>query len=451
MTHTETHADAETTTVAIAGGGPAGIMLGLLLARAGVDVTVLEKHGDFIRDFRGDTVHPSTLELLDELGLAEELEGIPHRDADRLTIGSAERPIITADLSRYPWRHPYIALIPQWDFLNMLVEHAQRYPGFRLLMRAECTDPIEDDGAVRGLRYIQRGEDGSEEARELRAVLTVSADGRRSRLREAAGLVPVDLGAPMDVLWLRVTRDPDAPEVGLNGRLGTGAMGVAIDRGDYWQVAYLIPKGVEGADDVRTRSVEEFQERLLEVLPFLGEHVREVDDWSKVAFLEVGLDRLRHWFRPGYLCIGDAAHTMSPIGGVGINLAIQDAVASANLLAEPLLRAQAEPERFERTLNPALLARVQQRRWAATAGTQLFQQVVQRQVIQRVLSSRKEQPIPFPLRTEAGSRAWSRVVARVMLRGIRPEHIRTPERSAPVVPAQKRVPSVTRATAQGPS
>ncbi|MFC3999840.1 FAD-dependent oxidoreductase [Nocardiopsis sediminis] len=450
MTHTETHTD--TTTVAISGGGPAGIMLGLLLARAGVEVTVLEKHGDFIRDFRGDTVHPSTLELLDELGLGEELERIPHRNATRLTIGAAEQPFVAADLSRYPWPHPYIALIPQWDFLNMLVEHARRYSGFRLLMRAEATAPIEEDGAVRGLRYIQRGEDGSEEERELHAVLTVSADGRRSRLRDAAGLVPVDLGAPMDVLWLRVSRDPDAPEVGLNGRLGTGAMAVAIDRGDYWQVAYLIPKDADGADDVRTRSIEEFQERLLEVLPFLGEkNVREIDGWDKVAYLEVGLDRLRRWFRPGYLCIGDAAHTMSPIGGVGINLAIQDAVASANLLSEPLLRAQADPRRFERTLNPALLARVQQRRWAATAGTQLFQQVIQRQVIRRVLSATEEPHIPFPLRTAPGIRGWSRVVARVMMQGIRPEHIHSPERSAPLVPAQKRVPTVTRATAQGPS
>ncbi|MBV2363801.1 FAD-dependent oxidoreductase [Streptomonospora nanhaiensis] len=418
MSHTEN------TTVAIAGGGPAGIMLGLLLARAGVDATVLEKHADFLRDFRGDTVHPSTLQVLDELGLAEDLERRPHRKVTTITAARGGRAIIDADLDELPGRYRHIAMMPQWDFLDMLADHARTYPGFRLLMNTEATGLIEQDGAVRGLRYRRRDPEGGEPGPELplRAVLTVAADGRDSRVRDAAGMVPAELGAPMDVLWLRVRRAP-AGESGLNGSLGEGRMAVAIDRGDYWQVAYLIPKG--GYDQVRAGAIRDFQDSLLELLPFLGEDaVREVDDWSQVAFLNVSSGRLRRWYRPGMLAIGDAAHTMTPVGGVGINLAVQDAVATANLLARPLLEAQSDPDRYAKTLNPELLAQVQRRRWMPTVGTQAIQQLLQRQVIGRVLSGSER--LPLPLRLAAGTHAWSQLVARVMATGLRPEHVRPP-------------------------
>lgn len=413
----------ETTTVAVSGGGPAGIMLGLLLARAGVDVTVLEKHGDFLRDFRGDTVHPSTLELLDELGLGERLARIPHRELHRLTIGSPEQPFVDADLARLPGRYKHIAMIPQWDFLTMLTERAARHPGFRLLMNAESTGLLSEDGAVRGLVY--KDADGTH---ELRSVLTVTAEGRDSALRDAAGLTPVNLGAPIDVLWLRVSRVPGDP-AGLNGRIGTGAMVAAIDRGDYWQLAYLIPKG--GIDDVRAAGIEPFQRKLLELLPFLGGRVaEEVDSFDRVAFLNVELNRLPTWHRPGFLAIGDAAHAMTPVGGVGINLAVQDAVATANLLSERLYEAQGYPDRFARTLNPDLLAQVQRRRWTPTVGTQAVQRLVQNQVMVRALrTGGGMSALPPPLRLLAGGRAWSAVIARVMMYGIRPEHVRSTERA----------------------
>ncbi|GAA3758569.1 2-polyprenyl-6-methoxyphenol hydroxylase-like FAD-dependent oxidoreductase [Spinactinospora alkalitolerans] len=410
----------ETTTCAISGGGPAGIMLGLLLARAGVEVVVLEKHGDFLRDFRGDTVHPSTLQILDELGLIDELERIPHRNIDRLAIGAGEQAIVNADLAHLPGRYRHIAMIPQWDFLTLLTDHADHYPNFTLRMNAEALGPIEQDGAVRGIRY--RDADGEH---ELRAVLTVAADGRHSTLREAAGMVPADLGAPMDALWLRVSRADEDPE-GLNGRIGTGAMAAAIDRGSYWQIAYLIPKG--GIDEVRAAGLERFRQNLRDVLPFLGERVSEVDDWEKVAFLKIGLNRLTSWHRPGLLAIGDAAHTMTPVGGVGINLAVQDAVATANLLADPLYRAQADPGRFTKTLNPRLPARVQRRRWIPTVGTQAVQRIVQKQVISRALGS--DPSLPPLISMVAGTPAWSHVIARIMMHGILPEHVRTPERPA---------------------
>ncbi|WP_052810265.1 FAD-dependent oxidoreductase [Streptomonospora alba] len=423
----------ENTTVAIAGGGPAGIMLGLLLARAGVDVTVLEKHRDFLRDFRGDTVHPSTLAVIDELGLAERLDERPHRKVSTLTVGRGSDPIVAADLSTLSGRFPYIAMMPQWDFLDMLTDHARSYPGFRLMMSTEATGVVEHDGAVRGIRYRQRPENGDGEQgeggqreHELRAVLSIAADGRDSGLRDAAGMVPTELGVPMDVLWLRVPRKPEDPS-GLNGNLGSGAMAVAIDRGDYWQVAFLIPKG--GYARTRAEPIETFQEELLGLLPFLGENVREIDDWSKVAFLNVTQDRLERWYRPGLLAIGDAAHAMTPVGGVGINLAIQDAVATANLLARPLLEAQSDPERFAKTLNPELLGRVQRRRRMPTVGTQAVQQLLQRQVISKALE--EDASLPPLLRMVGGTGPWSNLIARVMMFGLRPEHVQTPAVALP--------------------
>lgn len=414
--------EAQTTTCAISGGGPAGMMLGLLLSRAGVWTTVLEKHGDFLRDFRGDTVHPSTLRLMDELGLIDELESVPHRKLTTLRIGTRTRPLVDADLSRFTrWRYRHIAMIPQWDFLTLLAERAQRYPTFRLLMEAEVLGPVEEDGAVRGLRY----RDASGE-HELRAVLTVAADGRRSDLRRAARMVPTELGAPMDVLWLRVSRR-DGDGSGLGGYIGRGEMAATIDRGDYWQIAFLIPKG--SYEHVRVRGLQSLRDRLAGLVPFLGDRVREIDDWDKVAFLEVGLDRLSRWDRPGLLAIGDAAHTMSPIGGVGINLAVQDAVATANLLAEPLYRAQADPARFDRTFNPGLVRRVQRRRAVPTIGTQAVQRIIQRRIIDQALEN-AEPRLPAILETARGRRLLSQVMARIMVYGLLPEHVRTPERRA---------------------
>jgi 2-polyprenyl-6-methoxyphenol hydroxylase-like FAD-dependent oxidoreductase len=413
--------EAQTTTCAISGGGPAGMMLGLLLARAGVQVTVLEKHADFLRDFRGDTVHPSTLRLMDELGLVQELENIPHQNLTAIRIATPTRLLVEADLSGFPasWRYRYVAMIPQWDFLDLLAEHGRRYPTFRLLMEAETLGPIERDGAVAGLRY--RDADGEH---DLRAVLTVAADGRRSDLRRAADMVPAELGAPMDVLWLRIPRRP-GDESGLVGYIGQGEMAVMIDRADYWQLAFLIPKGSYG--QLRAQGLEDFRQRLAGLLPFVADRVYEIDDWKKVAFLEVGLDRLKRWDRPGLLAIGDAAHTMSPIGGVGINLAVQDAVATANLLAEPLHRAQDDPARFDRTLNPELVRRVQRRRNLPTVGTQLVQRAIQRRVIDRVLDNAEPQ-LPAIMNIPRVKRLMSQAMAMVMVYGILPEHIRTPER-----------------------
>ncbi|MEV0406081.1 FAD-dependent oxidoreductase [Actinoallomurus sp. NPDC050550] len=422
--------DVRTTTCAIAGGGPAGIMLGLLLARAGVRTTVLEKHGDFLRDFRGDTVHPSTLRLMDELGLVGELERLPHQKLTTLRIGTRTRPLVEADLTRFSrWKYRHIAMIPQWDFLTLLADHAQRYPAFRLLMEAEVLGPIEEDGAVRGLRY----RDASGE-HDLRAVLTVAADGRRSDLRRAADMVPTELGAPMDVLWLRISRRPGDPN-GLGGVIGQGEMAAMIDRGDYWQIAFLIPKG--SYEQVRARGLGDLRDRLAELMPTLADRVGEIDDWDKVAFLEVGLNRLRRWDRPGLLAIGDAAHTMSPIGGVGINLAVQDAVATSNLLAEPLYRAQSDPARFDRTLNPALVRRVQRRRAVPTIGTQTVQQVIQRSVVDRALAN-TEPRVPRILETQSGRRLLSQALARIMVYGLLPEHVRTPERRVTETPAAAR-------------
>ncbi|MEV7006906.1 FAD-dependent oxidoreductase [Streptosporangium sp. NPDC051022] len=395
-------------TCVIAGGGPAGAVLALLLARAGVRVTLLEKHSDFLRDFRGDTIHPSTLQVLDEIGLAEEFLRLPHHKARGMTMRTDDGAVQIADLSKLRGEYPYIAFVPQWDFLNLVTTAAARYPTFRLVMNAEVHDVIREDGAVRGVRY--RDPDGEH---ELRAALTVAADGRHSDVRRAAGLVPVEHGAPMDVVWFRLPREPtDSDEVFL--RLSVGRIMVVINRETYWQLAYVIPKG--GFEALRSRGIEALREPVATLLPFLRERTGLLTGFDDVSVLSVALNRLRRWHRPGLLVIGDAAHAMSPIFGVGINLAVQDAVAAANLLAAPLAAGAEIPE--------SLLARVQRRRTPPTVVTQFAQRVVQNRLIRPTLAGR-DGPVRLP-RDLARLPVIGALTRRFIGLGVLPEHVRSP-------------------------
>ncbi|MBX9585306.1 MAG: FAD-dependent oxidoreductase [Gemmataceae bacterium] len=394
----------------VAGGGPAGMVLGYLLARAGVEVVVLEKHADFLRDFRGDTIHPSTLQVLHELGLLDDLLRRPHQEARQLrgVIGGTEVPI--ADFSHLSTRCRFIAFMPQWDFLDFLADHARRLPAFRLRSRAKVTGLIEEGGRVAGVRAETPGG-----PLEVRAALTVGADGRHSTVRDRAGLPVRDIGAPIDVLWMRVSRrdtDPDQPM----GRFDRGRVFVMIYRGDYWQCAFVIPKN--GYDAVRARGLAAFRDEVLGVAPFLGDRVRELASWEDIKLLTVTVARLRRWWRPGLLCIGDAAHAMSPVGGVGINLAIQDAVATANLLAGPLRAGR---------VTTSDLARVQRRRELPTRLTQALQVLVQDRVINRVIGGgRGPLTPPLPVRLMERFPVLRRIPARVIGVGFRPEHVRVP-------------------------
>jgi len=391
----------------IAGGGPAGIMLGYLLARAGVDTVVLEKHADFLRDFRGDTVHPSTLEVMHELGLLEEFLQRPHQKLSRTEGQVGGRPIVMADFAHLPVRCPYIAFMPQWDFLDFLAQHGRRLPRFRLLMQAEATGLIEETGTVVGVRG-----NSPQGPIEIRAPLTVAADGRHSVLREQAGLQVENFGAPMDVLWMRLSRLASDPPNTL-GRINAGRVFVTLDRGDYWQCAYVIPKG--GYEALRQRGIEAFRAGIVAVAPFFAGRVAQLRSWDDIKLLTVQVNRLRRWHRPGFLCIGDAAHAMSPIGGVGINLAIQDAVAAANLLAQPLLRG---------ALAAGDLAAVQRRRGFPTRMTQRMQLFLQRNVIGRVLASGATPGIAWPIRLMQRFPVLRRIPARLIGMGFRPEHVR---------------------------
>src|SRR5579862_3792287 len=316
------------TTCCIAGGGPAGMMLGFLLARAGIDVAVLEKHADFFRDFRGDTVHPSTLELMYELGLLDEFLKLPHRKVQTLSGQVGAGHLTLVDFRHLPTHCKFIALMPQWDFLNFLAEHGRRYKTFDLHMRTEATELIEEGGRVVGVRA--KTPDGT---LAIRADLVVGCDGRHSTIRARAGLQSDDYGAPMDVLWFRISRRADDASDAF-GHIEAGKMMILLDRGDYWQCAYVIAKG--GIEKVQAEGLDAFRRRVIEMSPFLADRVGELKSWDDVKLLTVTVDRLLKWWRPGLICIGDAAHAMSPIGGVGINMAVQDAVAAANRLAAPL-------------------------------------------------------------------------------------------------------------------
>lgn len=366
---------------AIAGGGPAGLMLGLLLARAGVRVIVLEKHADFLRDFRGDTIHPSTMEILHELGLLEKFLQLPHQKVSRLFGKFGDLTIPFADFSHLPVHAPFIVMMPQWDFLDFIADEAKLYPGFHLQMQAEVTELLEQDGSVVGVRA-----NTVSGPREVRARLVVAADGRHSVLRRRAGLTVRDLGAPIDVLWFRLSRQPgDTAET--MGRFDPGAIVVMINRGDYWQCAHAIPKG--GIDQVKAQGLPAFKFRLARSLPFPASRVEEITSWDDIKLLTVTVDRLEQWYRPGLLCIGDAAHAMSPVGGVGVNLAVQDAVAAANILAGPLRENRVELHH---------LAQVQARRLFPTRVIQWLQLVVQNNVIAPTLRSARLAKPPLPVR-----------------------------------------------------
>ncbi len=390
----------------VVGGGPAGLMLGVLLARAGVDVIVLEKHGDFLRDFRGDTIHPSTLEIVHELGWLDDFLRLPHQDVEQLTGLVGDTRVTLADFRHLPTRCRFIAFMPQWDFLTFLVGRGRAYAGFRVRMLAEVTGLIEDRGQIVGARATT-----PEGPLEVRADVVVGADGRHSTVRAEAGLAVRDLGAPMDVLWFHLSRrqGEEAPPL---GRITTGRIFVTLNRGEHWQCGYVIAKGEAAA--VRARGLEAFRAEVALLAPFARDHVEEITSWDDVKLLTVRVDRLTRWHRPGLLCIGDAAHAMSPVGGIGINLAIQDAVAAANLLAAPL-RA--------RRVSEDDLARVQRRREWPTRLIQWLQVQIQRRVIGRVLRSNRPPAPPLVIRAFNWWPVLRRIPARLIGLGIRPEHI----------------------------
>src|SRR5437016_8105668 len=362
----------------IAGGGPAGMMLGLLLARGGVDVIVLEKHADFLRDFRGDTVHPSTLDIINELGLLDEFLKRPHQELTELSGAIGGVPMKLADFSRVPAHCKFIALMPQWDFLNFLAAHAKRYPNFRLLMEAEVTGLLTQGERIVGVRA-----NTPQGPLSVEADLVVGADGRHSIVREQAHLPRREFGVPIDVFWMRLSKKPSDSSTTL-GRIAAGAIFVTLDRGDYWQCAFVISKG--GAEAARQAGLESFRKLIVRVAPEFADRVAELTDWDQIKLLTVAVDRLEEWCRPGLLCIGDCAHAMSPIGGVGINLAVQDAVAAANILALPLLN---------RALSLRDLQKVQKRRELPTLLTQKLQMIVQDRVMTRVLALKQNPKPPF--------------------------------------------------------
>jgi 2-polyprenyl-6-methoxyphenol hydroxylase-like FAD-dependent oxidoreductase len=399
--------DPERVQCCIAGGGPAGMMLGVLLARAGVSVLVLEKHADFLRDFRGDTIHPSTLEIMHELGLLDRFLKLPHQEVEELRTQIADLTVPVADFKHLPTRCRFLAFMPQWDFLDFLADEAGRYPGFRLRMRAEVTGLREESERVVGVQAT--AEAGPV---EVRADLAVAADGRHSLLRRQAGLPVVELGAPMDVLWFRLSHTPGEGGQTM-GRFDTGTIFIMIDRGDYWQCGYVIPKGQ--FDEIRQAGLPAFRERVAQLAPAVGKHVAELRTWDDVKLLTVRVDRCTQWYRPGLLCIGDAAHAMSPIGGVGINLAIQDAVAAGNVLAAPLRSGAVAIEH---------LRRVQQRRLWPTRVTQRLQLAIQNRVIASVLRGSRPLRPPLVARMLVRFPILRRIPGRLVGLGIRPEHVR---------------------------
>jgi 2-polyprenyl-6-methoxyphenol hydroxylase-like FAD-dependent oxidoreductase len=390
----------------VVGGGPAGMMAALLLARAGVQTVLLEKHADFLRDFRGDTIHPSTLDVMAELGLLEAFLKRPHQEVTTLAGNLGDQLVTVADFTHLPTRCKFVAFMPQWDFLNFLVEEAKRFGTFDLRMQASAKELLWENGSVAGVRAQT-----ANGMLEIRADLTIAADGRESVVRKEAGLEVVELGAPMDVLWLRLTKHPGDPHETF-GYIRGGRIMALIDRAEYWQCAYVIPKGTLA--ELRERGLGEFRRQIGEIVPFLHDRVDELQTWDDVKLLTVRVNRLRRWYRPGLLCIGDAAHAMSPIGGVGINLAIQDAVAASNMLAPKLL---------DHTLSIRDLHAVQRRREMAAKLTQALQLFIQSKVIGRVLANGNSPllgRLPGLLRLLP---FLPRIPGRLVGLGFRPEHL----------------------------
>lgn len=394
------------TTVCVVGGGPAGMMLGYLLARRGIQVTVLEKHRDFFRDFRGDTVHPSTLEVLKELGLLEEFLDLPHQEVSSLAVIVGDNKFQVADFRHLPVTSKFVALMPQWDFLNFLSSHAKTFASFQLLLQHEATDLVREGERITGVIAQNEGREV-----QIRADLVVGCDGRHSVVRKAAGLEVIEHGVPVDVLWFRISRKPDDPAQVL-GNVNYGRALILIDRSDYFQAGLVIRKG--SYEEIKTRGLAAFRADLHQIAPYLGDRVNELKDWEQVKILTVQINRLRRWYRPGLLCIGDAAHAMSPAGGVGINLAIQDAVATANLLTGPL---QTRP------ISEAALAKVQKRREFPTRVTQSIQLLAHRGLA-RVFDN--PGPIEAPWQVHAITRipGIHRALGYAVGVGVRPEHVR---------------------------
>jgi 2-polyprenyl-6-methoxyphenol hydroxylase-like FAD-dependent oxidoreductase len=384
------------------------MMLAFLLARAGVDVVVLEKHADFLRDFRGDTIHPSTLEVIYELGLIEEFLKRPHQEIREFSGQIGDELIPLADLTHLPTHCKFLGFMPQWDFLDFIAAQARAYPAFKLIMQAEVIDLLIEGNTISGVKATT-----PEGEIEVRATLLVGCDGRKSIVRELADLKVESLGAPIDVLWFRLTRKPTDPAQVL-GRFVPGKVMVMLNRDDYWQCAFVIRKGAFA--EVKQLGLEAFRSDIASIAPFLKDRVHELTDWEPIKLLTVLVDRLHKWYRPGLLCIGDAAHAMSPVGGVGINLAIQDAVATANILARPL---------SENYVSLSHLQKVQWRREFPTRVTQRVQVIVQERILSAVLGTRRNFRPPWFLRLFKTFPVLRRIPARLIGLGVRPEHVRT--------------------------
>ncbi|AFZ26718.1 2-polyprenyl-6-methoxyphenol hydroxylase-like oxidoreductase [Cylindrospermum stagnale PCC 7417] len=396
--------DIQTTDCCIVGSGPGGAVLALMLARQGISVTLLEAHKDFDRDFRGDTIHPSVMQIMEELGLSDRLLQLPHSKMRRLSLQTPQDTVTLADFSHLKTRYPYIMMLPQVKFLEFITQEARQYPHFHLVMGANVQELIEDQGVIQGVRY--RGGGGWH---EVRAILTVGADGRHSKLRQLGGFESIETSPPMDILWFRLPRQPEEPEGGM-GRFAPGHIVAMLDRGDEWQLAYVIPKG--GYQQIRNAGLEALRKSIVEVVPELSNRIEHLHDWSQIAFLSVESSRVKRWYRPGLLLIGDAAHVMSPVGGVGINYAIQDAVEAGNVLSKPLKT---------RFVELSDLAQVQRRRELPTRIIQAFQTLIQKRIFAPVLRDNQSFQPPLLLRLPILRDLPGRLIAL----GVFPVHVQT--------------------------
>lgn len=409
------------TACCIVGGGPAGMVLGYLLARKGVPVMVIEKHQDFFRDFRGDTVHPSTLDVIYELGLLEEFLKVPHQRLETIGLVYGESTLKVADFRHLPTHCKFIALMPQWDLLDFLSQRAKKFPAFDLRMQHNAVALTSSDGWVTGVEV-----ETPQGTVQINAELVIGCDGRHSTLRQAAQFEVLDRGAPIDVLWFRLSSRPNDPEPAL-GNVNFGKAVVLINRRDYYQIGMIIAKG--SYEQIVRDGIEQFRQSIVRTVPFLGDRVEELHDWQQIKLLSVQINRLRRWHRPGLLCIGDAAHAMSPAGGIGINLAIQDAIATANLLAAPL--------RAGRRVTEADLARVQRRREFPTRVTQEIQVNAHKGLV-NVFHNPGRLEAPWQLKAALGIPGIQRLLGRAIGMGVRPEHVRdTPDRPAPDLRSRK--------------